>query len=35
MQSRTPDKIQRVLQREGVAFFDADSSGGVGVRLKR
>lgn len=35
MQARTLDKIQRVLERGGVVFIDADSNGGVGVRLKR
>lgn len=35
MQARTLDKIQRVLERGGVVFIDADTSGGVGVRLKR
>lgn len=35
MQARTLDKIQRVLERGGVMFVDADATGGVGVRLKR
>lgn len=35
MQARTLDKIQRVLERGGVVFIDADTGGGVGVRLKR
>lgn len=35
MQARTLDKIQRVLERGGVVFVEADASGGVGVRLKR
>lgn len=35
MQARTLDKIQRVLERGGVVFVDADAVGGVGVRLKR
>ncbi len=35
MQARTLDKIQRVLERGGVEFIDADTDGGVGVRLKR
>ncbi|MDX2273946.1 MAG: helix-turn-helix transcriptional regulator [Hyphomonadaceae bacterium] len=35
MQARTLDKIQRVLERGGVVFIDADGNGGVGVRLKR
>ncbi len=35
MQARTLDKIQRVLERGGVVFIDADHNGGVGVRLKR
>lgn len=35
MQARTLDKIQRVLERGGVVFIDADANGGVGVRLKR
>jgi transcriptional regulator with XRE-family HTH domain len=35
MQARTLDKIQKVLERSGVVFIDADSEGGVGVRLKR
>jgi transcriptional regulator with XRE-family HTH domain len=35
MQARTLDKIQRVLERGGVVFVDADDNGGVGVRLKR
>lgn len=35
MQARTLDKIQRVLERGGVVFIEADKDGGVGVRLKR
>lgn len=35
MQARTLDKIQRVLERGGVVFIEADEDGGVGVRLKR
>ena len=35
MQALTLDKIQRVLERGGVAFIEADANGGVGVRLKR
>lgn len=35
MQARTLDKIQRVLERGGIVFIDADTDGGVGVRLKR
>ncbi len=32
---RTLDKLQRVLERRGIIFIDADSNGGVGVRLKK
>lgn len=35
MQARTLDKVQRVLERGGIVFIDADAAGGVGVRLKR
>jgi transcriptional regulator with XRE-family HTH domain len=35
MQARTLDKIQRVLERGGVVFVSADSTAGVGIRLKK
>jgi transcriptional regulator with XRE-family HTH domain len=33
-QRRTLEHIQKKLEDQGVIFFDADASGGPGVRLK-
>lgn len=35
LQARTLDRIQKVLERRGILFIAADSSGGPGVRLKK
>lgn len=34
MQANTLDKLQLVLEEQGVLFIPADTSGGPGVRLK-
>jgi hypothetical protein len=34
MQTGTLDRVQRVLEAGGIQFIAADSTGGVGVRLK-
>lgn len=34
MHSRTLDRVQQVLEQQGIIFISADANGGPGVRLR-